>query len=216
MLSPSLLVVSHTRLPFLSFCLTHRPVTLQPLTQALKSAFNANLRKRVMMQADNHIDLKGRHQQHHHQRQSSDAGSQSYSMPNSPVDTGSNLLSRAVSQASGMSASALGTPLFPLLSSPHAHNGAGQQQDTLYRVSSAPGTLSCESTPSTPTPQSPLHSFTGAHMTGSLASSIAGTTSALGTTRLAGEQLPTIYSPQSASHSAAAEQGSGSSGSLGS
>ena len=167
-----------------------KPVTLQPLTQALKSAFNANLRKRVMMQAD-HVDLPNRAR---HQRQSSEASSHSYSTPSSP-ELHSMQFGRAVSMATGMSGSALGTPLFPLLSSPHAH--VAPPQDALYRVNSAPGTLSCDSTPSyTPTaPRSPLHSFSEAQMTGSLASSTAGTTSALDTTRLASGQLPTIYSP---------------------
>ena len=169
-----------------------KPVTLQPLTQALKSAFNANLRKRVMLQAD-HIDLPSKHR---HQRQISDTGSQSYSTPNSP-ESSSMSLGRAVSQASGMSASSLGTPLFPLLSSPHQH--PAPVQDSLYRVSSAPGTLSCQSTATyTPAPQSPLSSFTTAQMTASLASSIAGSASAIGASLLASETLPTIYSPNTA------------------
>lgn len=174
-------------------CVCSKPVTLQPLTQALKSAFNANLRKRVLLQAD-HINLPSKSR---HQRQDSENGSQSYSTPNSPIES-SMSFGRTVSQATGMAASALGhTPLFPLLSSPHAH--LAPAHDSLYRVSSAPGTLSCESTATnTPTPSSPLHNFTAAQMTASLASSIAGSASGMGATLLASETLPTIYSPHSA------------------
>ena len=146
------------------------------------------------MQAD-HVNLSHKA---HHSRQVSDTGSQSYSTPNSP-DMMSLSFGRTVSMATGMSASSLGgTPLFPLLSSPHAHSSAGQE--ALYRVSSAPGTLSCQSSPGThtPTPNSPLHSFTHAQMTASLASSSVGSASGMGATQLAGTgPLPTIYSPAS-------------------
>ena len=129
-----------------------KPVTLPPLTAALKQAFTATLKRRAQFQVEafalsSHHSAHASHassfphHHHHHSRQSSTASS---SFPSSePCTPEQGHLSRSQSQVSAplMHQVGAGTVLFPVLTSPHGEGDvdpAMMSQAVMGRVASAP------------------------------------------------------------------------------
>ena len=149
-----------------------KPVTLPPLTAALKQAFTASLKRRAQYQAET-FALNTFHP-HHHSRQSSEASMYASSEPCTP-----DHLARSQSQATIPLHS--GSVLFPVLTSPHSMDM--NTQGPIGRVASAPsatmGTLSAASSYSAGTTTPPLGGDVArVQMAGALSSTSAGTSAA--------------------------------------